>query len=125
MNQSRSMMSLSKINETTTSQHNGTLQKNKGNRFSVLVNSNNLKCFDDNSLVNKKISKSKMKTSVTTGNLRLLSGQPTVPITQQTTITKNCISNPCAFLHVNTLKDCEHRVKLIVQNCENIDKKFQ
>ena len=32
-----------------------------------------------------------------------------------TTITKHCISNPCAFQHINSLKDNDQHVKLLIE----------
>ena len=132
MNHSRSMMSLSMNNGTIHSSNNFNTNKiNKSNRYSEFIKSS--KCLDDNDLMNSNKKLSKMKTSATTGNLKqLANGASTttttttsIPLMQQMTITKNCISNPCAFLHINSLKDGDQRVKLIVENCDNTDKKFQ
>ena len=130
MNHSRSMMSLSRIPDTAT---HGALYTNnkiiKSNRYSELIKSS--KCLEDHESNNKKTTK--MKTSATMGNIRHTnasvntssSSTNSIPLMQQTTITKNCISNPCAFMHINSLKDGDQRVKLIVENCDNTDKKFQ
>lgn len=119
MNQSRSMMSLSKIPDSTSS--NLHLRNNRYSEYldeSVLLSKNN---FLRPAQQKQKSNNMKMKSSATTGNLKNLQSSFTV---QHMTITKNCISNPCAFLHINSLKDGDQRVKLIVENCENTDRKL-
>lgn len=124
---SRSMMSLSKIPDSL---HGGTLQnRNKSNRYSELIGSKSSSDENKYDTINSKKFPSKMRSSATTGNIRQLANQQQSMtkqlIIQQTTITKNCISNPCAFMHINSLKDGDQRIKLIVENCDNTDKKFQ
>jgi hypothetical protein len=39
---------------------------------------------------------------------------------QQTTITKNCISNPCAFQHINHISDSDQRVRFLIKSGGNL-----
>ncbi len=68
-----------------------------------------------------------IKSSATTGNIKQLDasfnlGNPIVasrqkptPVVQHTTITKSCISNPCAFQHINSLKETDHKVRILIK----------
>ena len=86
--QSRSMLSLSKIS--------GNKNTNRKNRYSEVIG-------DEVDFVN---SKQNLKANSTHLNEEV----------KVTGITKHCISNPCAFQHINSLKDNDQRVRLILDN---------
>lgn len=101
-NQSRSMMSLSRIPESN---------RNKKNRYSAMITSES-----SYGVLLESLSKSKSSKSI--NKLK----EPPVQI-QQTVITKHCISSPCAFTHINSIKDGDHqRVKFILDACNSTDK---
>ena len=115
-NQSRSMMSLSRIPESKTNTSlasmsaNGS-KRNKKNRYSAMITSES-----GYGVLLESLSKSKSSKSI--NKLK----EPPVQI-QQTVITKHCISSPCAFTHINSIKDGDHqRVRFILDTCNSTDK---
>jgi hypothetical protein len=101
-NQSQSMLSLAKSESCTSPQivknrYSGLIDCNTNNKFYKLASG-----------------------SLTTGNinqhLKQLHSEQVIRITG---ITKNCISNPCAFQHIATLKNDDKRIRYLIENNNN------
>lgn len=99
VNQSQSMLTLSKTSDSL-------------NRYTMA------RCGNENENLNSKSSKFyKLNSgSLTTGNLNQHLNDLEIRITG---ITKNCISNPCAFQHISTLKNDDQRIRLLIENNKN------
>lgn len=122
---SQSLLSLSKMPAFSKPSSVSSNQKSK--RYSEIIDSN----VQFN--VNVPSSSSGIKSSQTWANLRELgsshgfarSSRPDLnseatkteqaqPRVRITGITKNCISSPCAFQHINSIKDGDQRVKMLL-----------
>lgn len=54
------------------------------------------------------------KSSKDLSSINLQQRSSSKQLTSTTTITKHCISNPCAFQHINSLKDNDQHVKMLI-----------
>lgn len=108
-NHSQSLLSLTKLNQNGPKISN----QKKSNRHSELISSSVNFTPDSLSGCNR------MKSSQTWDSLKHLdagSGKndPKKDRVRVTGITKSCISNPCAFQHINSIKDGDQRLKMFV-----------
>jgi hypothetical protein len=116
--QSRSMQSLNHLNGTI-------LPTN--NRLSNYINTNSVNYQEmmiiknDNNDKSRTKNKSKMKQSSTVDDIKHFNilhqndNLKSQPVTIITGITKSCISNPCAFQHINSFKNGDERVKMLLK----------
>ncbi len=112
-NHSQSLLSLTKLNQTT---KGGNVNRKSSKRYSECIE---IEAMSFSSrLVN---TSGRMKSSQTMDNLKISSSTNKLDKTSGcdrvriTGITKNCISNPCAFQHINSIKDGDKRAKAFVE----------
>lgn len=130
-NNSRSMMSLSRIHEsvTTPSGRNKSSKPNpnkKLNRYSEMITSDtnfslisssnppNVYMDSEERIEQQSAIDSALANEIQTTKSRPASNADNKRKQMTTTITKHCISNPCAFQHINSLKDNDQHVKLLI-----------
>ncbi len=108
-NHSQSLLSLTKLGQTP---KNANVKKNNSKRYS--------ECFesDTKSFLSKPLNAdNQIKSSQTMDNIKIGSSSSKLDKINNcarvriTGITKNCISNPCAFQHINSIKDGDRRTK--------------
>ena len=108
-NHSRSLLTLTKLPS------NSKMSNKKTNRYSNVIEG-------DLHDMPYYLSECKMRSSQTCDNLIKYTSNQSTPNPDAnnkervriTGITKSCISNPCAFQHINSIKDDDHRVKLFI-----------
>ena len=112
-NHSQSLLSLTKLNQTA---KGGNVSRKNSKRYSECIESEAV------SFLSKPVnSGGRMKSSLTMDNLKIgssiggkLDKMSSCDRVRITGITKNCISNPCAFQHINSIKDGDKRAKAFV-----------
>jgi hypothetical protein len=127
-NSSRSMMSLRRMSQSKDNLNYSTCsdmqqQMKKFNRYSELITtqtsfSNSCSSSSSSSsspppLPPPMVLEEKVTKSVVRNRQKAAAGSGGEQTT--TTITKHCISNPCAFQHINSLKDNDQHVKLLIE----------